>query len=285
MALTLSRRRGQGTPATLLNAARFEIVPLRDALDATDDLPSGATVTVTASPSRGITATVDLAVALAGRGFRAVPHLAAREIRDEDELTALVGRLTRAGIDDVFVVGGDAPDAAGQFRDGLALLSTMARLGHRFDRVGVPSYPEGHHAIGDDTLWRVLVAKQRYATYTVTQLCFDAETIARFSLQARYRGITLPIIAGVPGAVDAAKLLRVSLRVGVGPSVKFVRGHRAVARRLLRPGGFRPDGLIRRMERNVHDGTADISGLHIYTFNQTASTAAWLRGVRPRQAA
>ena len=49
-------------------------------------LPAGATVSVTASPAKGIEATVALCEQLQARGFRAVPHLSARMIRDRAHL-------------------------------------------------------------------------------------------------------------------------------------------------------------------------------------------------------
>lgn len=267
--------------APLLARPRYEIMPLRGVLDEVAALPVGATVTVTASPTRGTAVTIELAEQLAAQGFGAVPHLAARQVRDEVELAELLGRLDRAGIRDLFVVGGDAGRPAGKFPDGESLLRAMAEIGHRLTRIGVPSYPEGHHAIDEATLWSALQAKQRYAHYTVTQLCFDADAVCRFVVAARQRGITLPIVAGVPGVVAAGKLLRVSMRIGVGDSVRFLRGHRfpatGSAAGLLRPGGYRPAALVRKLGSHVRDGRCDLAGLHFYTFNHVGATVRWLQ--------
>ncbi|MGH8883494.1 MAG: methylenetetrahydrofolate reductase, partial [Stackebrandtia sp.] len=206
------------------------------------------------------------------------------------ELSEVLGRLDRAGIRDLFVVGGDASEPAGKFADGLSLLQAMAEIGHRLTRIGVPSYPEGHHAIDDEALWSALRAKQRYAGYTVTQLCFDADVVCSFAAAARRRGITLPIVAGVPGVVDAGRLLRVGVRIGIGDSVRFVRGHRfpavkSAAGSLLRPGGYRPGPLVRKLGMHLHDGRCDLAGLHIYTFNQVGATVRWLHNAHRRAAA
>ena len=76
--------------ATLLASPTFELLPLKNALDQAAHLPAGATVSVTASPAKGIEATVGLCEALQGRGFRAVPHLSARMVRDRAHLADLV---------------------------------------------------------------------------------------------------------------------------------------------------------------------------------------------------
>ena len=46
--------------ARLLAAPTFELVPLKNALSQADHLPPGATVSVTASPAKGLEATVAL---------------------------------------------------------------------------------------------------------------------------------------------------------------------------------------------------------------------------------
>lgn len=267
----------------LLDAPRFEILPLAGVLDRTKELPPGATVTVTSSPRHGLEATVATAEALAARGFVTVPHLAARQFTDDARLSRVLGRLHAAGVRDLFVVGGDSPATSGAFPDGLALLKAIDASGYRFDQIGIPSYPEGHPLIDDDTLWTALAEKQHYATYTVTQMCFDAGTIGRFAVAARDRGITLPIVVGIPGPANVAKLLRVSLRIGVGDSVRFARGHRSVTRTLLRPRAYRPDALLRGLAAQMAEQAVEVSSLHIYTFNEIDSTMQWL--VRTRAAA
>ncbi|HEY8869548.1 MAG TPA: hypothetical protein VIM30_09160 [Candidatus Limnocylindrales bacterium] len=109
-------------------------------------LPPGARVSVTASPAKGIEATVGLCEQLQAGGFRAVPHLSARMIRDEHHLHDLIAWLEGAGVDRAFVVGGDAKDP-GEFPDGLSLLRAMAEIGHPLTEIGIPSYPQGHPAL------------------------------------------------------------------------------------------------------------------------------------------
>ncbi|NED94141.1 methylenetetrahydrofolate reductase [Phytoactinopolyspora alkaliphila] len=257
-------------------------MPTPDALDRVAELPAGSTVTVTASPRRGSEATVELVEQLAARGFAAVPHLAARRISDESELNAILARLHAAGVRDLFVVGGDSPAPSGDFADGAALLKAIDAAGFGFERIGVPSYPEGHPHVDDDALWDALLVKQGYATYTVTQMCLDATVVGQFISAARRRGVTLPVIAGVPGPVPPATLLRMGLRIGVGDSLKFARGHRKLARAFLRPSGYRPDALPLALAAIPSPGpiAPGPAGLHIYTFNETAAAAQWVDHLR-----
>lgn len=284
MSTALSRVRMRRTASRLLADPRLEVLPLgrvsREAREAAA-LPSGTTVTVTASPTLGTMATVVAAEHFAAMGLRVVPHLSARGMRDHAELVEVLQRLDHAGIRDAFVVGGDTRAARPVFADGLRLLEAMHDIGHRLDDIGVPAYPEGHPSIPDDVLWASLAAKRRYATYAVTQLCFDAELIRDFVGRARRRGFDLPIRAGIPGVAETSKLLRIGLRIGIGDSMRFVRGNHGVLRKLLRPGGYRPDGLVRRLDGFVRAGQCDLAGVHIYTFNNIAATARWIQGRTP----
>jgi methylenetetrahydrofolate reductase (NADPH) len=265
-----------GSLAALLDRPRYEVAPVAGVLGAAADLPAGATVAVTASPSRGPDATVAVAEGLAALGFAPVPHLAARSLRDRGELAGYLDRLAGVGVRDVFVVGGDAREPAGEFPDGLAVLRAMEDLGRRPPRVGVPSYPDGHHRIATDVLWSDLAAKAQHAEYTVTQLCFDAGLVGAFVDETRGRGIRLPIIAGVPGVVDAARLVRVSVRIGVADAVRFARSHRGTAGSLLRSRSHRPDDLVEALAA----GGSDLAGLHVFTFNQIEPTVRWLTEAR-----
>lgn len=268
--------------AAVADHIRWELLPLAGVTDHLAHLPAGAHVTVTCSPKLGVDATVDLAVRLTARGFVATPHLAARHIASPDHLATLLHQLAAVGIDDLFVVGGDAAAPAGPYPDGLALLDAIAASGHHFAHVGIPAYPEGHHRIDTPTLWTALEAKQAHATYAVTQLCFDSGAICRWIAAARHHGITLPVHAGIPGVVDPTTLLRVSARIGIGDSMRFLRGNHHTATRLLRPGGYRPDALLRGLGARVRAGDCDIAGLHVYTFNRIQPTVAHLEGLRRR---
>lgn len=266
--------------APVADEFRYELLPVDGVHQVALELPAGARVTVTCSPRWGVDRTVDVVTDLAGLGLRTIPHLAARQVRDEAHLAHLVERLDCAGVDEVFVVGGDAPEPVGAFASGLELLEAAAASGWRPARIGVPGYPEGHGLIADDLLWEALAAKAVYATEVVTQLCFDERAIAGWIVEARRRGIHLPVFAGVPGAVEAAALLRISQRVGVGDSLRFLRAHRGVARRLLRPGGAHPVRLLEKLDRELSDRGVEIAGAHVYTFNRVGATVALLEGAR-----
>jgi methylenetetrahydrofolate reductase (NADPH) len=150
----------------------------------------------------------------------------------------------------------------------------MAELGHPFTEVGIAGYPEGHPLISDEHLREGLLAKVPHATYIVTQMCFNPQATVDWVRAVRSEGVDLPVRIGVPGAVDVAHLVKVAGRIGVGDSVRFLTKNRGLLR-VLRPGGYRPESLIRRLAELAVD--VGVEGLHVFTFNQVASTVAWHR--------
>ena len=268
--------------AGVLAHPTFELVPLRNAADQAAFLPPGATVTVTSSPAKGIEATVALCEQLQAGGFRAVPHLSARQVRDRAHLTELIAWLEGAGVDRAFVVGGDAKDP-GEFPDGLSLLRAMAEIGHPLREIGIPCYPQGHAFIADRLLLDALRDKARYASYMTTQLCFDPGAIATWLAARRAEGIALPAHVGIPGVAEPHKLLAISARIGVADTHRFLTKNIRFVARLMRSGGFyRPDGLLEGLAPHIADPAARIVDLHLYTFNAVEATEKWRRSMLER---
>ena len=261
----------------LLRASRYEVLPL----DGTEEqvlahVPRDVTVTVTASPTKGLEPTLALVHRLAGHGYRAVPHLSARLVRDGAHLAELVDQLTAVGVRDVFVVAGDAEQPHGLFEGAAGLLEALAELGSPFADVGITGYPESHPLIDDETTIASMFAKARHATYIASQVCFDPAVTARWIENVWARGTRLPIYVGVPGIVSRAKLIRISAKIGVNDSLRFLRKNGTFAGRLLRPGGFSPDDLVDGLGVETLAG-GKVAGFHVFTFNDVADTEAWRR--------
>jgi len=263
------------TVAGLLARARLEIIPLRSGAEEWPFLPPAGVVTITCSPTRGVDATLDLAEHLRGRGLKTTPHLAARTVRSRAHLEEVLARVQQAGIEDVFVIGGDGREAAGPYESAGQLLTAMAEVGHRIPNVGIGGYPDTHPFIDRERLTEALLQKQPMATYLVTQMCFDAGTIAAWLGDVRGRGVTLPAYVGIPGVLKRRKLLEISLRVGVGDSARYITKHAGIVARLIRRGDYRPDPLLVSLAGVVADPANGLAGFHLNTFNQIRATERW----------
>ncbi|HEV2140744.1 MAG TPA: methylenetetrahydrofolate reductase [Candidatus Dormibacteraeota bacterium] len=273
---------GSAALAAFLRRPRYEIFPTDDVLDVVArHVPHEVTLTVTASPRRGLPATVQLAVRLARLGYTVVPHLSARLIRDRKELDQILEAIAPAGIRNVFVVAGDAREPAGEFPDALSLLSALPP-DHGFTDIGVTGYPESHPFIHDDVTIQAMWDKRRLATYIVSNMSFDPDTVKRWIDRVRHRGVQLPIYIGMAGVADPARLLRLSTKIGVADAARFLRGHPSWLARMFRPGGYDPGRFAGALLPDIAQADRRIAGLHVFTFNEIEPTERWRREMLAR---
>jgi methylenetetrahydrofolate reductase (NADPH) len=275
MRISASRRR-LARLAPLLRVPRYEVFP-SPAIEAAvlEHVPREVTITVTASPARGLGPTIDLAERLAARGYQVVPHLSARLVADDSQLKDIVGRLTGCGVDDVFVPAGDADPPAGRFDSALGLLDALAALGRPFSRIGVTGYPQSHPLIADDITIQAMWDKRRHASYLVSNLCLNPRVLREWIARVRSRGVTLPLYVGLSGPVDRGRLIRMAAVAGVAESRRFAAGHAEWFLRMGTPQGYRPERLLERLAGPLTDPGSRVEGLHIFTFNQVRQAEQW----------
>jgi methylenetetrahydrofolate reductase (NADPH) len=269
--------------SALLARPRYEVIPARSAEQAVAEwVPAGMTVTVTASPVKGLDATIELTERLAARGYPVVPHLAARSVASHAHLDEIVARLQACGVDEVFVPGGDAARPAGPFDGALPLLERLAALGRPFSRVGITGYPESHPKIGDDVTIQAMWDKRRHASYIVSNVCFDPARLGRWIRRIRARGVTLPLYVGLAGPAERSRLLRMAAVAGASESARFITRHPGWMLRFWAPGGYSPDRFLDRAAAAVTAPGADVAGLHLFTFNQLRQAEQWRRSALER---
>jgi len=280
---TEERKRANRRLAEFLRHPGYEVIPLQGTEESVvEHVPKDIALTVTASPGKGTWATVELAERLAGHGFGVAPHLSARLIRDRLELGEILRRLRGAGIRNAFVVAGDIDEPAGEFEGATGLLEAMSEIGHDLDEVGITGYPESHPKISDEMTIQAMYEKVPYATYIISQICFDPEVTSDWARRVWLRGVKLPIRIGMPGYVNRQKLVRISAGIGLGESARFLHRQRNWLLKLFMPGGYSPGRLIEGLKPGFADPESNIQGLHIYTFNELEQTEAWRREMLQR---
>jgi methylenetetrahydrofolate reductase (NADPH) len=265
---------GLGRVTTVAEAVarpRYEVIPLDGVEEAVlEHVPAEVTVTITTSPAKGLEPTLALSERLAGHGYAVVPHLAARHVRDQGHLAELVERLRPTTASDVLVIAGDATEPAGVFDGSAPLLRALAGLEHPFSEVGITGYPESHGFIADSAAISAMSEKEEFATYIVSQICFEPHTTAAWMRAVWERGTSLPIQIGLPGPVEGVKLLRVCERIRVGDSLRVLRADERAQR-----SGFDPRPLVDELGAALGEACPNFGGFHIFTFNELAETERW----------
>jgi methylenetetrahydrofolate reductase (NADPH) len=255
-------------------APRYEVMPFGTVADQVAQLPAPARLTVTTSPKHGVDHSLDFAAGLRRDGVALTLHVAARMVRSEAHLDEVLARARDLGVDDLFVVGGDAPEPHGPFAAAGPLLDLIAAHPLRPARLGVAGYPEGHPLIPPASLDEALERKARVADYVVTQLCFDPGIVLAWLDTVRARGLGLPVYVGAAGPIERRRLLEISMRIGVGPSLRYVRKQRGLTHLFRSPVDsatrFR-DG----MAPYLADPRRALAGFHFFTFNELLATWRW----------
>ena len=265
--------------AELMEQAYLEIIPTRTIVNRLIHLPRHSYVAITCSPVHGVGPTLDMVDELRAlpedRQLKLVPHIAARAVRDKGHLHEILARLDAARVESVFVPGGDADEPAGDYDCALELLRDIAEIGHEFEDVGIAAHPEGHPMVDDASLLRLLKEKQELSTYLVTQMCFDPYVLIKWLQNIRRAGVTLPAWLGLPGVAEIPKLIALSLRIGVGQSVKVLKKQKGLVRKILSAKPYQPDELLAGLAPNLDDPELDIPGFHLFSFNNIERTERW----------
>jgi len=269
----------QNIVASLLSQAYMEVFPTGTILDRLVHIPRHSYVSITCSPVHGLEPTLELVENLRAlpqeRQLKLIPHIAARMIRNKYHLREILARLEAARVESIFVPAGDAPKPVGVYDNTLAVLRDMAEIGHGIEDVGIAAHPEGHPLVDDRELLRLLLEKQPYATYLVTQMCFDPRALVDWLKNIRQSGVTLPAWIGLPGVADISKLISLALRIGVGKSVNMLKKQKGLLRRVISAKPYQPDDLLAGLEPYLDDEELNIPGFHLFSFNDIERTERW----------
>ncbi len=259
----------------LVETARIEVIPLKGVEARMVAIPASTTVTITISPKFGLERTLDHTAAAVKLSHRVVPHLAARQLADEAQLREVLRCLDELGVSDLYVIGGDADPPAGVYREAADVLEAMTDIDHGITSIGVGCYPEGHPKISDEALAEALVRKQPYADYMVSQLCFDAAAAAGWLQRTRSLGVTLPLHIGLAAPMNTRKLAELSLKIGVGSSLRYLTKQHGILGNLLFGSDYRPEKFLHALGATLLDPDLAIEGIHLFSFNQIEATVAW----------
>ena len=254
----------------------------QDAREIAAQLPAGTPVYVNHLPRHRLLDTLPTLVAVREAGLEPVPHIAARRIRDRAEIQAFLGRAVRdAGVRKALILGGDEPEALGDYADGAALLRDDLLAASGLREIGLPGYPEGHPRIPRAVLERAFAEKLSLAaghglgTYIVTQFSFAPARVIEYCAGLARTAPAVPIYVGLAGPTNPIALLRFAQRCGVSASLRALRAQGMDAVRLVTHTD--PELQLSALARYcaVH-AECNVVGVHLFTFGGVTSSAAWM---------
>lgn len=250
-----------------------------------DCLAPGTTVNVTFLPGSDPMDTVAVAQRLHNDGMNPVPHLAARSLKDTDQLDALLSAFTqKAGVSEVLVIGGGVDSTVGQFASSIEVLNTGLIQKYGINNIGVAGHPEGSPDISDDEIVEALGLKNDLARrdglnlYIETQFCFEADIVLAWEKSIRAAGNNLPIRVGIPGPATIKTLFRFAQVSGIGPSMRFIAKQAKNVAKLMTVQS--PHILLDDLAQGMAaDKDCMIKHFHFYPFGGFAKTAAYAQAI------
>jgi len=241
-------------------------------------LEEGTKVNVTNLPKTSIQDTLAAVEQLKHDGMNPIPHITARTITDEDDLTRIVSNYANLEISEVLIIAGSKGQAAGSFSSSVELISSGVFEHFGIVNIGVAGHPEGSPDITKQQLEDALYQKNHLAVsrdlniFLETQFCFDAQKIIDWEKAIRDRGNSLPIRVGIAGPTKLLSLINFAIKAGVGPSLKFLINERDKLTKLVT--SYDPTELIFSLAPQFSPAANTcFESIHFYAFGGFQETA------------
>jgi methylenetetrahydrofolate reductase (NADPH) len=264
-----------------ITAKQIEKLPLL-----AERLASGTRVYIALIDPAEADAQIAAAAKVRAAGLEPVPHVPARFIVDERGLERRIASLTEgAGVRQMLVLGGGAPQPLGKYDAAIQLLATGLFEKHGVTRIGVAGHPEGNSDItrkhGEKVLYDALRVKQAYLDehgiegYIATQFLFEAQPVADWAKSLRSAGIRLPVHVGVPGPATIKTLVKYATLCGVGNSARFIRKQALNITKLLTVSA--PDDFVADLASlSAERPELGIAAPHLYPFGGFEKLFDWI---------
>jgi methylenetetrahydrofolate reductase (NADPH) len=247
-------------------------------------LPAGKAVYVSHLPKQEWRETEETCRAVRAAGFRPVPHVPVRLLPDAATMHRVLGGfVSSAQVDEVLLISGDYPQAAGPYSEVLQLVNSGALQQHGLKRLSVAGHPEGHPkvqlaAIRHAELDKVRMAQEAGLELTlVTQFFFEQTPFLEWARELRSAGVQARIVGGLAGPTKLSSLIKFALRCGAGASMRVLTARPAAFTKLL--GDHGPESVLRGLAQARCDNTSDFSGVHLFCFGGFVKTCQWLQAI------
>ena len=246
-------------------------------------LPAGTAVFVSHLPKQEWRATEETCRAVRAAGFRPVPHVPVRLLRDTATVDRVLGGFVAAQVEELLLISGDYPQAQGPYTEVLQLLSSGALQQHGLKRVAVAGHPEGHPKvpladIRRAELDKVIAARQAGLELTlVTQFFFAQGPFLDWVRELRAAGVQARVVGGLAGPTKLSTLIKFAMRCGVGASMRVLTARPAAFTQLL--GDHGPESVLRGLAQARCDNSSDFSGVHLFCFGGFVKTCRWLQAI------
>jgi methylenetetrahydrofolate reductase (NADPH) len=247
-------------------------------------LPAGKALYVSHLPKQQWHETEEACRAVRAAGFRPVPHIPVRLLADAATVDRVLGGFVgRAQVDEVLLISGDYPQAAGPYSEVLQLLNSGALQQHGLRRISVAGHPEGHPKVRLADIRRAELNKARMAQQAgfeltlLTQFFFEEQPFLEWVREMRSAGVQARLVGGLAGPTRLGTLIKFAMRCGAGASMRVLTARPQAFTKLLSDHG--PETVLSGLAQARAEMTSDFSGVHLFCFGGFVRTCRWLQAV------
>jgi methylenetetrahydrofolate reductase (NADPH) len=218
-------------------------------------------------------------------GIEAMAHLTCVG-SSADDLTEVLERLVKAGVDNVLALRGDPPKGQstftateGGFRYANELVSFIRERYNPDLCVGGAGYPEKHIECGNPAVDLANLKRKvdAGAEFVITQLFFDNRKYFEFIDNARAAGITVPIVPGIMPITNAGQIERFTMMCGATLPYRLAA---ELDRRRNDPQAVMQLGVAHATAQCIELLQCGAPGIHFYTLNRSTATMQVLTALR-----
>ena len=250
-----------------------------------DLLPAGTRVYIAHIEGTPIEEMVATAARLNADGFKVMPHMPARIIKDKATLENWIAMYQgEADVKQALLLAGGVKTPHGDFSDSMQLMETGLFDKHGFERLHVAGHPEGNRDIDTDgsrlhvdeaLRWKQGFSERTDAKMAIaTQFAFDAKPIIEWADSLKHAGIDLPIHIGIAGPAKLQTLIKFAIACGVGPSLKVLQKRAMDVTKLLLP--YEPTDVITELAAHkAANPDFNVTNVHFFPLGGIKTNANW----------
>ncbi|MFL2705710.1 MAG: methylenetetrahydrofolate reductase [Gammaproteobacteria bacterium] len=256
----------------------------------TEILPKNTRVYIAHLKNEDIEPMVTAAKRLNDEGFKVMPHMPAREIKNHAMLNDWISMYqNEAGVDEALLLAGSSPEPAGDYDSSIQLIESGLFDKAGFKRLHVAGHPEGNKDIDPDggvknisdaLSWKQEFSKRTDAEMAITtQFCFDANVVKKWADEIKKDGIDIPIHIGIAGPAKLKTLLKFSVECGIGSSMKILTQRAKDITKLLLP--YKPTQILKDLsEFKLQEPELNIEQVHFFPFGGIKQTSDWVEEIQ-----
>lgn len=245
-------------------------------------LGNTAPIYLSSVPAQSYVELAEIAARVRSLGLEPIAHLSARRLASADDLKEFLKRVRgQADMRRLLVIAGDNGEAAGPFKDALAVITSGILREAGIEEIGIAGYPEGHSHIPAQAIEAALAAKiaatksADLRLHIVSQFSFQPQAILDWLKRLRAGGVDVPVKVGMAGPTSLPALLRYAKRCGVRSSVQgLMSGAASALVGQLGSGAVGPDRIVETLRAAA--GLGDIAP-HYFSFGGVVKTARYAR--------